>query len=288
MSLAVFDMGGSSIKYGIWEQQAIHQTGSFPTPDTFEQLLTQLKQVITHSKNQITGVAFSAPGAVNVKKRKIEGISAIPYIHNRPIYDELEDYLGLPVTIENDANCAGICEMRLGAGKHVENAVFVVIGTGVGGAIFINNHLYKGAHLFGGEIGLLHNTNGKTLSYNGTAVNAAKRFSQQYGKKVTGAKLFEQKDAGDKRATQAIETMYDHLADSLYNIQVSLDPEMIILGGGISARHELAKELQTRLHLLLTKEGISEILPEVKTCDYQNNANLIGAALNFESIQKSR
>ncbi|GMA07623.1 N-acetylmannosamine kinase [Tetragenococcus halophilus subsp. flandriensis] len=288
MSLAVFDMGGSSIKYGLWDQQTLHQTGSFATPATFEQLQIQLKQIITPNKDQITGVAFSSPGAVNVKNRSIDGISAIPYIHQRPIFDELESYLGLPVSIENDANCAGICEMTLGAGKHVENAIFVVIGTGVGGAIFINNRLYKGAHLFGGEVGLMHNPNGKTLSYNGTAVNTAKRFSEQYGNKITGIELFEQKEAGDKRASQAIEDMYDHLADSLYNIQVSLDPEMVILGGGISARPELAEALQTRLQVLLTKEGVVEILPEVRSCHYQNNANLIGAAINFESIQKNR
>ncbi len=288
MSLAVFDMGGSSIKYGLWDQQTLQQTGSFATPTSFEELQIQLKQIITPKQNQITGVAFSSPGAVNVKNRRIDGISAISYIHQRPIFDELESYLGLPVAIENDANCAGICEMTLGAGKCVENAIFVVIGTGVGGAIFINNRLYKGAHLFGGEIGLMHNPNGKTLSYNGTAVNTAKRFSEQYGDKITGIELFEQKEAGDKRAAQAIESMYNHLADSLYNIQVSLDPEMVILGGGISARPELAEELQTRLQLLLTKEGVAEILPEVRSCHYQNNANLIGAAINFESLQKNR
>lgn len=288
MSLAVFDMGGTSIKYGLWDQQTIHQTGRFATPTSFENLKIQLKQTIHHSKKQITGVAFSAPGAVNTKQRTINGISAIPYIHDRPIYDELEDYLGLPVTIENDANCAGICEMVLGAGKNAEHTVFLVIGTGVGGAIFINRKLYKGAHLFGGEMGLMHNQNGKTLSHNGTVVNTAARFSKQYDSKVTGIKLFEQKDAGDKRATKAIETMYDHLADALYNIQVSLDPEMIILGGGISAREELAKELQMRLQTLLTNEGVPEILPEIQSCHYQNDANLIGAALNFETIQKDR
>ncbi|AYW47606.1 ROK family protein [Tetragenococcus osmophilus] len=288
MSLAVFDMGGSSIKYGIWEQQTLSQLGHFATPSTFEKLKLQLKQVIAHSKEEISGVAISAPGAVNVTQRKIDGISAIPYIHQRPIFGELEDALNLPVTIENDANCAGICEMMLGAGKHSKHAIFLVIGTGVGGAIFINRHLYKGAHLFGGEIGLMHNQNKKTLSHNGTAVNTAHRFSEKYGNKVTGIELFEQKDAGDQRATQAIETMYEHLADSLYNIQVSLDPETIILGGGISARNELAKELQSRLQILLTKEGVAEILPEIKTCHYQNNANLIGAALNFEAIQKDR
>src|SRR5699024_5734651 len=72
-------------------------------------------------------------------------------------------------------------------------AVFVVIGTGVGGAIFINGQIYKGAHLFGGEFGLMQNTNGQTLSINGTAVHVAERFSKKIGQPITGKELYEKK-----------------------------------------------------------------------------------------------
>lgn len=284
MSIAVFDIGGSAVKYGLWENETLQHTNQFPTPTTFEALQSQLKVVIDAYEETITGVAISAPGAVNVPERRIDGISAVPYIHERPIFDELEAYLGLLVAIENDANCAGICEIESGAGQGVNHAVFVVIGTGVGGAIFINGKLYKGAHLFGGEFGLMQNHNGNTLSYNGTAVNTAARFSEQIGETITGKELFERKDAGDTQATNALNEMYQNIAEALYNIQVSIDPEMVIIGGGISARPEVTEEVKARLLALLTASGVPSVMPKVRACEYQNNANLIGAAFNFHHL----
>ncbi|WP_207871836.1 hypothetical protein DOK78_000237 [Enterococcus sp. DIV2402] len=284
MSIAVFDIGGSAVKYGLWNQETLHHINQFPTPGTFEELQSQLKTVIDAYETTITGVAISSPGAVNVAERRIDGISAVPYIHERPIFDELEAYLGLPVAIENDANCAGICEIEIGAGQEVQHAVFVVIGTGVGGAIFINGKLYKGAHLFGGEFGLMQNRNGNTLSYNGTAVNTAARFSEKIGTLITGKELFERKDAGDEQAIAALNNMYQNIAEALYNIQVSIDPAMVIIGGGISARPEVTVEVKDRLLALLTESGVPSIMPEVCACEYQNNANLIGAAFNFQHI----
>lgn len=284
MTLAVFDIGGSSVKAGLWDDNSLSQKSQFDTPNTFEELQEQLKRNIEQYGETIEGVAISAPGAVNVEERKIEGISAVPYIHHRPIFDELEVYLDLPITIENDANCAGICEVEIGAGQEAENAIFVVIGSGVGGAIFINGKIYKGSHLFGGEFGLIKNQNGHILSQNGTAVNTAKRYAEKFGQELTGKELFVLKDAGYEDATEMIEFMYQNLAEALYNIQVSIDPEMIIVGGGISARDELISELESRLFALLEEEGISAIMPKVCACEYQNDANLIGAALNFENL----
>lgn len=285
MGLAVFDIGGSAVKYGYWENETLTQTNQFKTPETFEVFVTELQKALTTFSGEITGIAMSAPGAVNVDKRQIEGISAVPYIHHRPIYDELEAALGLPVTIENDANCAGICEVEIGAGKGKDHAAFVVIGTGIGGAIFINGKIYKGAHLFGGEFGLMLNSNKETLSINGTAVNTAARFGKAHGIELTGKELFARKDQGDSAAAEALEEMYQFIAEALYNIQVSLDPEIIIIGGGISARPELSQELGKRLHALLAAPGVESIMPEITTCQYENDANLIGAALNFQNIQ---
>lgn len=286
MSLAVFDIGGTAVKYGLWQEGKLEQKGKFSTPTSFTQLEEFFAQVIENFDTEVTGVAISSPGAVNVEKRRIDGVSAVSYLHHRPIYDELESYLKLPITIENDANCAGICEMARGAGKQVQQAVFLVIGTGVGGAIFIHNQLYKGAHLFGGEFGLMRNQNGKVLSVNGTVRNTALRFSEKFGQNVDGLQLFDLKKEGNVNAEQAISEMYDSLVESLYNIQVSLDPEMIIIGGGVSARNEFINELHKRLYNDLAKDGIASIMPEIQACQYHNDANLIGAALNFESLNQ--
>ena len=285
MKLAVFDIGGSFVKYGLWDGQ-LSQTSKFPTPASYEEMQKELTKVVKSFGSEIEGVAFSAPGAVNVKERRIDGISAVPYIHHRPIFDELAESFGLPVTIENDANCAGIAEVQIGAGRQAENAVFVVIGTGVGGAIFIDRKLYKASHLFGGEFGLMKPRGERTLSQLGTAVKAAERYSQIKDEEIDGQALFALQEAGDAVADLIVKELYDQIALGLYNIQVSIDPDTVILGGGISARPELAEELSTRLYKLLAEEGVAEIMPTVTTCEFQNDANLLGAALNFEILNQ--
>lgn len=284
MKLAVFDIGGTAVKYGFWDGQKITDAAEFPTPATFEEMIIQLKQVVD-SMPKVAGAAFSAPGAVNVAARRIDGISAVPYLHGRPIFDELEKALGLPVTIENDANCAGICEIALGAGKEATNAVFLVLGTGVGGAIFINRHIYKGAHLFGGEFGLMKSQRPQIFSATGTLVKAAQFYEEQTGRTVTGKELFLLAEQGDKIASNLIASMYDQIADHLYNIQVAIDPDTVILGGGVSAREELVEAVATRLQQRLTEEGVGEVMPTLRRCEFLNGANLMGAAVNFERIK---
>ncbi|MGM0216265.1 ROK family protein [Enterococcus sp. AZ109] len=283
MTLAVFDIGGTSIKYGRWQNQQLSQQGYFATPGTFEEM-TQVMKKQLEKIPEVKGVAISSPGAVNVAARQIEGVSAVDYLHFRPIFDELEAEFGLPVTIENDANCAGISEMASGAGKQVQDAVFVVIGTGIGGAIFINRTLYKGRHLFGGEFGLMKPYGQTILSQLGTAVNTAKAFSQHTGLTINGKELFARADAGNEQAQQYLTAMYDAVGLALYNLQVAIDPEMIIIGGGISERDEVVAAIKARLYHYLATESIEEIMPEVVSCYYRNDANLIGAAVNFERM----
>lgn len=282
MSLAVFDIGGTAVKYGLWENGRLTNIASFPTPKNYAALLEKFHHTIQQYNQPIEGVAISSPGAVDVVKRQILGISAVEYLHHRPIFDELESFLKLPVAIENDANCAGIAEVERGAGRDAQNMVFVVLGTGVGGAIFIQRQLYKGTNLFGGEFGLMKSLDTQIFSKNGTLVKAANFYTEQTGKKVEGKDLFLLSKAGDSLATDYLNDMYQRIANNLYNIQVTLDPELIILGGGVSRQTELAQEIASRLKKLLEEELVEEIMPQIRCCEFQNDANLIGAALNFE------
>ncbi len=279
--IAVFDIGGTTVKYGLFQDCQLSQVSHFKTPDSFEMLKQSMKNALDSFACVVEGIAISAPGAVNEEKRRIDGISAVDYLHKRPIFDELEAYFKLPVTIENDANCAGICEMQIGAGKKFKQAVFIVLGTGVGGGVFVNRRLYKGAHLFGGEFGLMKGRKNTILSQNGTAVKAALKYSEQIGYTIDGRELFSRSAEADPLAQNLLNEMYEDIAEMLYNVQVSLDPEVIILGGGISAREEISKGISQSLKEKLQKEGISEIMPQVLCCYYKNNANLLGAGLNY-------
>ena len=287
MSLVVVDIGGTTVKHGVWEKHKLSEVSAFSTPDTFEAFLENLQLAIEKYDQTLEGLAISAPGAVDQEQRKILGISAVDYIHQRPIFDELEQYFNLPVTIENDANCAGIAEVELGEGKNAQNIAFVVLGTGVGGALFVQRKLYKGSHLFGGEIGLLKSQQTQTFSQNGTLVKAAKAYSEKTHSRVDGKELYILREKKDRLATSLLDEIYQIMTNNLYAIQVMFDPELILLGGGISKRPELAEELSNRLFELLKKEGVEEIMPTIKCCRFQNNSNLIGAALNFE-LQRNK
>ncbi len=280
MSLAVFDWGGTSVKYGIYHENELQDKGSFETPGTLDQLLDEMEQTLT-GKNGIEGIAISAPGSVNQKKRVIEGISAIPYIHFVPIYDRIEERFGVPVTIENDANCAGLCEVGMGAAKEATNIAFFILGTGMGGSVFINRELHTGSHQYGGEFGMTLNSNGHTGSENGTLVAVSNRYNEKMGTKIDGIELLKRYDEGEKEATYAINSMYDYIAEVIYNVQVIVDPDIVVLGGGISNRETLPMELSKRLDVLLERLDIMGAKPKIVNAEFRNDANLLGAVVNY-------
>ncbi|MDU2287717.1 MAG: ROK family protein [Enterococcus faecalis] len=287
MAILAFDLGGSSVKYGVWTGKELTNQGSFPTPGSWEEMKAHLYSVYADKRNEsISGVAFSSPGKKKKKSQQILGISAIPYIHHFNIYEELEALFGLPVTIENDANCAGLAEIYEGAAKGKKEVLFVVIGTGIGGAIFRNGELYKGAHLYGGEFGLNFLSNGQTFSEIGTAVKMAQRYCERIGvekQAVTGEEVFELAQRGDEIAREEVNNFYDYLTQGLFGLQFSYDPEMIVLGGGVSAKEGLLAEINRRMLTHLQTFELKDFVPEIVTCHYQNDANLIGAAANFQA-----
>lgn len=287
MAILVFDMGGSAVKYGVWSQDSLVSKGKFTTPNTWEEMKTQLQQVRTSVNEEIEGVGISAPGAVNAQERRIDGISAIPYIHRFDIYSELETAFGVPVTIENDANCAGMAEFYQGAGKEFQQAAFVVIGTGVGGTLFQNGELVRGAHLYGGEFGLMILDQGKTFSQLGTAVQMAWRYCDRIGvdrATITGEEVFQRAEDGDAIAIEEVNKFYRYLAQGLFSIQFAFDPEVIIIGGGVSAKKGLLQEVDQRLKKMLADQALNDFVPLIKLCDYRNDANLVGAAANFQAL----
>ncbi|MBK0038425.1 MULTISPECIES: ROK family protein [Enterococcus] len=287
MAILVFDMGGSAVKYGVWSQDSLVSKGKFTTPNTWEEMKAQLQQVRTSVNEEIEGVGISAPGAVNAQERRIDGISAIPYIHGFDIYSELEAAFGVPVTIENDANCAGMAEFYQGAGKEFQQAAFVVIGTGVGGTLFQNGELVRGAHLYGGEFGLMILDQGKTFSQLGTAVQMAWRYCDRIGvdrATITGEEVFQRAEDGDAIAIEEVNKFYRYLAQGLFSIQFAFDPEVIIIGGGVSAKKGLLQEVDQRLKKMLADQALNDFVPLIKLCDYRNDANLVGAAANFQAL----
>lgn len=284
-NLALLDVGGTMIKYGLWDgaAQQLTKQGAVATPKSLNAYYDALTQIVAEFKasDQVVGVAMSTPGAVNKATGIIEGASALPYIHHFEIQDELETRFDLPVVMENDANCAALAEVGSGAAKGLKNVLFMVIGTGVGGSVIVNGQVQHGRHLFGGEFGYMMMNDGRILSEVGTAVHMADRYNQEAHTNYSGREVFELADQGDLLAQKEAQVLYDNLAQAIYNLQYSFDPEAVILGGGVSQADFLVPNIEKALQEILKQVDIAPFMPTIRTCQYHNDANLIGAMEDF-------
>ena len=155
----VLDVGGSAIKYGLLNQDGeVLERGNIVTDnEDINKFIFDIKDIIEKYSNHenIKGLACSFPGAVNPKTGFIEGISAVPCIHNVNMKKILSEATGLEVSMENDANCSALAEGWIGTAKDVDNFVSIVLGTGIGGAVVINKRILRGKNLHGGEFGFM-------------------------------------------------------------------------------------------------------------------------------------
>lgn len=283
MDLAAIDIGGTTIKIATWKDNQLQDKHAVDTPkdlESFYQVLTDEVNKIKENTD-IKGVAISSPGAVNQKTGIIGGSSAIPYIHNFKIVDELEKRFGLPVSIENDANSAALGELAEGSGKGCDSMAFFVIGTGIGGALIINHKVWHGAHLFGGEFGYMI-MGDHTLSELASPVSMANRYNERTGKHLDGKTIFELADQDDPVASDVRQTLIHSLAVAIYNIQHSFDPEKIVLGGGISNNPELIPLLNKEIDRLRDGLDLVTLKPDIVLCKLKREANLRGAVADFE------
>ncbi|MBC1922775.1 ROK family protein [Listeria grayi] len=288
MGIIAFDIGGSAVKYGVYEADELQAKGKFTTPKDWETMLTQLEGVCAQMRVDftLTGAAFSVPGAVDQSRGRIDGISAVPYIHEVAFEQILQTRLGMPISLENDANCAALAEVWLGAAKDNQNVLVVVAGSGIGGGVIIDRQLQRGAHLYGGEFGIMVLDRGKTFSELGTPVAMARRYSIAMGKTYSGEEVFALAEAGEESAKAEVEKFYHFLTLGLYNLQFMLDPEKIILGGGVTAKAGLKQEINRRMRLFCEAMKLTDFDPIIEICHFKNDANLIGAVANFLEKQK--
>ncbi|ETY72947.1 ROK family protein [Lactiplantibacillus fabifermentans] len=283
--IGLIDVGGTTIKLGVWTGTEVQKYPAIKTPATIENFYTELGHAVDQMKadHRIVGVGISSPGAVNKATGQIEGASAIPYIHYFDIHTALVEKFGLPVTIENDANCAALAEVADGAGKDVDNLIFMIIGTGIGGAIISNRQVQHGAHLFGGELGYMLMDDHQTLSELGSPVRLGKRYTARVNDGTTydGKTVFDLAEQGNTDAQAEVQTMYQALAKAIYNLQYSFDPEKIILGGAVSNNPKLIPGVLAEIKKIRDIVEIAPFDPDVVACQYTDGANLRGAAVDF-------
>lgn len=294
--IITFDIGGTNIKYGIADKNAnIYYRGKYPTPQNLDDFLNKIKNTVDTlktkiNKSKIDGIAISIPGAVDNSTGIIKGASAVPYIHNCNMRELITKTTGFKVSFENDANCAALAEVWKGAGKDVDDALFVICGTGIGGSIIKNKKIHTGKNLYGGEFGYMimdrdfetgKFKNWSEISSTSSIVRNAARLMGISPRDLNGVQVFQMAEEGNRYCIKAIETFYQNFATGLYTLQYIYDPEVIIIGGAISEREDLIDKINEKLEFLKAHIDITTILPSIKRCKYGNDANLIGAVYNY-------
>lgn len=293
---AVFDVGGSAIKYALMDEAGqFIEKSSTPTPkDGIELFMDTLVSVVKSFEKvyPLSGIALSMPGAVNVKTGIIGGVSAISYIHGPNIKKILEERTSLPVELENDANCAGLAEGWIGAAKDVSDYICIVIGTGIGGALVLDKKIRHGKNLHGGEFGFMimedyledKGIMWSHLGATGALVRKVAKLKGMDPDSLNGKKVFEMTDNGDPDVQAEIQRFIKRIAVGIFNLQYAIDPEKILIGGAISQREGLIDQINEALSEM--KNKIHRLPVKVERCRFGNDSNLIGALYHFLQVQK--
>lgn len=292
MNKLVFDVGGSAIKYAIMNDEAeILSKGDVPTPkDTLEQFIATLTQIYETYKRDVDGIAISMPGNIDSATGLIYTPGALLYNANINIIDRLHETIDLPISVENDGKSAALAEAWKGNLKDCDDGIVLIFGTGVGGGIIHNGKIHKGKNFFAGEFSFLMQ-NYKQFDFResfamrgSTAalvyqVAKAKHMDNQ---EMNGKKVFELIHEEDADTLAVFEAFCLELAGEIYNLQCILDPDKILIGGGISAQEILVEKVQEQLTKIYDHIPIPMPRAKLDVCKYRNDSNLIGALYHFK------
>lgn len=292
MCFLVLDFGGSSVKCAVMTKaaQIIEQFSVESQADSYSDWLSSFTPHFERCKNeyQLEGIAISTCGAVDVDTGFIHGASSLPYIHGVDVRAIFQKRFNLPVELENDACCAALAESWLGNGSKSSHFCTLVIGSGVGGAIVTNHQVQKGHNLHGGEFGFMIAEYregqpvilGDVASTRALVSSAAKALSVSVSD-INGIDVFNMYTEGNPTISPVVEAWFRYLADGIYNIQYSVDPELILIGGAVSKQKCFTDKINEKLDVLMSSLPISKIRPVVGITKFGNDANLIGALKHF-------
>jgi glucokinase len=309
------DLGGTYIKFGLLSED-MKPSGTFqlPTPKggagpVIAGMVKGARKLMADhklTKADVVGVGVGAPGPMNIKEGIIIAMPNIPGIENCPMGRLVGRKLGIPAVLENDANAAGYGEYVAGAGKDRGDMVLLTLGTGIGGGIVVDGKVVHGAHDIGAEIGhLIVEPGGEPCgcgqrgcieayaSASNLARYAISRFERakllptalrqiherkkKIGKELDMGDVNAARKAGDALAAEVWDRGAYYLALACVSISRLLDPNLIVLVGGMTkAGDDLIRpvtEHYRRLHWILTAPKTKIVLGKLG-----NDAGMVGAA----------
>lgn len=294
-----FDIGGTTIKAGLVDESLNIVKKLFaPTPFGDAEALADAVKALAEELDPESVAAcagVTVPGTVDgmgcVKKLPNLGLKDIP------LGEMLNERLGFPVRVLNDCDAAAIAELKTGALRGVETGLMLTIGTGLGGSIIIGGRLFEGGQRRGTELGHMRLMHGglpcgcggrgcaETLcSATALAALAQKACNERrgmiYSQYLSGSKpdaklLIECAEAGDEYAVEAFNAYLDALSDAVAGFVNMLDPQVMVIGGGVSAAGDFLLE---PLRALTAQKCYFGSCGSITCAEAGNDAGVIGAA----------
>lgn len=293
------DIGGTSIKYGVLSEKGeIFIDGTVSTKVTEKEnfILSDVKKLIRnildeYRNYEIKGICVSTAGVVNPEKGEIAYAGpTIPKYTGTKIKEELEKEFSISCEVENDVNCAGLGEYWKGAGKGSNSMVCLTIGTGIGGSVILDGKLLNGIGYTAGEIGYM-DVNGSYIQNIASSKYLVEKVQKEKVEKegitdtITGVDIFELAKRGDEICIAGINEIISNLAVGVRNIIYLLNPEVIVIGGGITAQKEYLEE---KIRKEVNDGMISDMFRKtrIELAQQGNQAGLLGALYNFLNKNK--
>lgn len=242
------DLGGTQVRVAkLTEDGTVLQEFKSPSygmegPEKVVPNIISLIEKLDDYKSCV-GVGIGVPGPVDTKAKIMKLSSNLKGFTDFPMAQEIEKATGLPTFLDNDANCAGLAEALVGAGKGLGIVYYVTISTGIGGALVVDGKLISGKSGYAGEVGNLI-VDKQREPFNGLNPGASeaeasgraliRKGKAAFGDYVESAKdVFELYEKGDEKAIELVEEMTEDLAIMFSHVAHIIDPDMFVLGGGI-------------------------------------------------------
>ena len=280
MRIAGVDIGGTSIKLGIFEDDALIFKTSAKTPfGDPEGVCDVIAQLLERQNVELVGVGTA--GSVEFRHDTVsasnlgwEGVK---------LRQMLTERLGVPVWVDNDAQAAAMAEWHDGVCQGAQCALYLTLGTGIGGAMIVNGQPYRGPNNLGAEFGHM------IIHPNGPRCACGRRGCLEYYASATGLRrmahgqsayaVVQSAKAGNIKNLSIFERYVRELCLGLNNLIMIFDPQVIVLGGGVSGAGEfLSDACQKELERIFA-DTTDPLYCQVKIAKHQNDAGILGAAL---------
>ncbi|HEV2476710.1 MAG TPA: ROK family protein [Candidatus Dormibacteraeota bacterium] len=281
--LAGIDLGGTQVRVALARSdgQLITsiktKTHLLPTPQAMVDWAAS--EIDRHrGREKVSSITIAAPGPIDLKRGVLVNPPNLPW-QNVPLEAMMSRATGASVHLANDADMAGLGEHTRGAGRGTRNMIYITWSTGVGGGLTLDGKLYRGAHGSGGEIGhMIIDPNGPLDSCGQRGCLEAFIGGANLAKETghPAAELFAAAASGDRHARMVVERAARYMGLALISLTNALDPEMFVIGGGVSRSWALVQP--TMLETLRSSPFIKVARrPRVRRARLGDRAGQVGA-----------